>query len=269
MATTGSKLSRSALMLVGVAVLMVLVYGGAYLVGAGLKPPKIEMPPYDLTTLPWHLQLPSGTWEGKPSKIDERLTQSLKSQAKVVENRAYRGPAGQIVTVHVAIFNDHQLGLTHTPFLCYRGNGWDKLDSEYFDVHGAQGQQAQASLSMWRREGRRVYVAYWYQFGDDVLLDRHDLGQFRWKMAGKDAWPALVKVLLETRAEAGADRQGIVELADYLYGWMTAGGHPRATVGSNQVAPVAEAATPSGSAAPTGGGLPTTGRRTSRRRRTD
>ncbi len=239
MASIGSKLSRSALLLVGVAVLMVLVYGGAYLVGAGLEPPRIAMPPYDVTEFPWEIQLPSGQWHGRPSQIDERLTRALRSQATVVENREYRGPAGQVITMHVAIFNDHQLGLTHTPFLCYRGNGWEKLDSEYVAVRGAAGQEAEISVSMWRLEERRAYVVYWYQFGDEVLLDRHDLGKFRWKMAGKDSWPALVKVLLETRAEGGQDRQSIVELADYIYRWLTAGGQPLEATEGDQAQPLA------------------------------
>jgi len=221
---TSSILSRSTLTLGGVAVLMVIVYGAAYLVGAGLKPPRIDLPPYDPKDLPLEIELPSGRWQGGLTQIDERLTRALKSQAVKVENRAYRGPRGQVVTVHMAIFGDHQLGLTHTPFECYRGNGWNKLDSQYVQVHGAQGRTAEVSLSMWRRTDKRVYVLYWYQFGDEVLLDRDDLGRFRWKMAGKESWPALVKVMLETPAESQADRQGIVELAEYIYRWTTAGG---------------------------------------------
>jgi len=220
-ATTDWKFSRSALTLVVMAVVMLLVYEAAYLVGAGLKPPRIDMPPYDVKDLPWEIQLPSGTWKGDNAHIPESLTRALKSQAKVVENREYFGPRGQKITMHIAIFGDHQLGLTHTPFECYRGNGWNKLDSEYAEVQSAQGRTAEISVSLWRMGERRVYVLYWYQFGNEVLLDRDDLGRFRWKMAGKESWPALVKVLLETRGESTADRQAIVEMAEYIYRWMT------------------------------------------------
>lgn len=240
MASIAAKLSRSAVLLVGVAVLMVLVYGGAYLVGAGLKPPRLEMPPYDLTKFPWDLQLPSGSWHGRPAKIDEGLTRSLKAQARVVEDREYRGPGGRVISMHMAIFNDHQLGLTHTPFECYRGNGWNKLDGEYAEIRGAGDQQARVSISLWRRENQRIYVLYWYQFGNEVLLDRDDLGRFRWKMAGKESWPALVKVMITCGAEALQNRESIVELAEYTYRWMTAGGQAVEAPADEQALPGGE-----------------------------
>ena len=43
-------------------------------------------------------------------------------------------------------------------------------------------------------------MLYWYQVGDQIVLDGPQMHQLAWTMRGKEAWPPVLKLMLTTAA---------------------------------------------------------------------
>lgn len=180
--------------LLGAAVLLVAVFGGMYVVRGGLAPPEVDMPPQDFGEMPFVLD----EWSGKTQELDSRI--AVQIGADTVVNRVYHHPSQGDVWVHVAVFSNPVVGISHTPLYCYQGAGWNMLSEKRVLLDDGVDSQLSASVSTWTQEGKMIRVLYWFELGDHLLYNRYDLGMVRWAMRGRPRWPALIKVLIQTYA---------------------------------------------------------------------
>jgi len=173
-----------------------LVQLANYQVRAMLKPAEVVLPDWNLDELPLALD----GWEGEVSELDERLFRRIGADA--VADRMYENRQGDAVSAHTALFKDFDEAIVvHLPSRCYRAAGWEQRDVEKrnLDVEGLP--PITIEVSTWQREGQRVKVLFWYQLGNHTVLGRYDLSQARMALAGNEVWPAMVKVMLQTKAD--------------------------------------------------------------------
>jgi len=173
-------------LLVGAATLL-LIYGTTYLLRAGMRPPRVEFPDRDFTAMP----LRFGDWEGESVKLDERTFARI--GADVVVDRCYR-KRGEEILAHLAVFSDPLIGAYHSPVNCYRGAGWQRTDSRRVDLD------------------------------DYIIFGRGDMLGARWALRGREVWPPLIKVLMQTQAyDALAAERRLLDLAGQMHAWVNEG----------------------------------------------
>ena len=139
-------------------------------------------------------------------------------------NRLYTNPGGNTVALHatVTVFtNDWHL--PHPPPRCYTGSGHSIIKTKTLEIARPDGTTIPVDLMTTELAGKRSYVLYWYQVGDQIVLDGPQLRQLAWTMRGKQAWPPVLKLMLTTAAldKHQAIRQ-LVNIAEPLAEW-TAG----------------------------------------------
>jgi len=196
--------------------LVVLLFLGTYLLQAGLKPPTVKFPDWKLQDMP----LQFGPWRGENVSLDRKIFESI--GANYVLDRLYRDDTGHAVSLHVAMFDDPDLGVYHSPINCYRSAGWQKGEENTLPLQVANETSIDGNFSSWERAGEHVAVLYWYQIGEHVLFDRFELGRVRWAMRGKETWPATVKVLMQLPGsiDPEQDKARLRDLAGYAYRWL-------------------------------------------------
>jgi len=169
----------------------------------------------------WHLsQIPKqfGNWEGEDRELDPRVFRKL--DAEEVVNREYQDKARRTVAFHCAYFNKYDEGAFHNPSTCLRAAGYQKVTSEPMTLEVADQASVSVGFAIWEREGERVMVVHWYRLGEDVVLNRWQLGWARVKLAGSEKWPVLIKVLLQLPVEPEDwedDKQRLQEFAGHAY----------------------------------------------------
>jgi EpsI family protein len=194
-----------------------LVATSTYVFPAWLKPKEIRLPDWDLSTFP--LQFDS--WQGAQVELDEKIMERILRDAEDAVDRAYADDANQAVSLHVALFRDLDRGIIHSPYNCYRGAGWTRIDDTQLMLRVSEESSIPVSLTTWELQGKRVMVMYWYQLDEHILFDRLDLGMARWKMRNKETWPAMVKVLLQTSAaDPDKGKERIQIIAQRAYQWL-------------------------------------------------
>jgi len=207
-----------------VAALVTAAYGVGFLVKAGTTPPEVQLPGWTFRELPQQLE----SWRGEDAEMDPEVTAAIGAHSVV--DRMYRDERGNVVSMHTAIFANPAEGVLHSPVNCYRGAGWTKL-SETSEEIQVNDKPKPVNITTWERDGERgvehVMVVYWYQIGEHVLFGRYDLGKVRWAMRGQPAWPATVKVLLQTSAEGDLydAKIRILDLAAQIGQWINQPSH--------------------------------------------
>jgi len=207
---------NSVTMRIGIAVVVVAVaaVGNYYMrVASGAKK-DITPPEHKLETLPLEL----GEWRGEEKPMsDERQKEAIGAQETL--NRVYVDSKQNYVTVHAASEIRFVRRLPHSPMLCYPGNGYTVIESKRVTLPGVEGEAPSAQLVSFEREGRRIFVLYWYQLGDQICLDADDLASARRKLRSEcETWPAILKFLLETPVNpAGGDESRLLDFAGLLY----------------------------------------------------
>jgi len=157
-------------------------------------------------------------WKGQEKELDERLF--VRTDADVVMNRNYTNSNGNGTALHVALFKRPGKGLEHQPPVCYEGNGWRESAPVSMYIKDAEGNDLKIYAGKWGRKGETKLMAYWYQFGEHIMFNRWDMGVARWKMRGKEAWPVVIKVLLDFPIETGMDEEEqLQEVAQKVYDW--------------------------------------------------
>ena len=202
------------------AILVVLIYLGTYAATAAMKPPKVAFPDRPLQDLPRQFVDREGTdWEGKDIALNPRVFAAI--GAEVVVDRKYQDKAGNEMVVHTAIFEDPVEGMYHSPMNCYRGSGWRNTDQTSLDLKISDELSLPVSLTTWEREGVQKLVVYWYQIGEHTVFHRSDLWSVRWAMRGRETWPALVKVLIDTPIDDPEKAQErIIAFAENIGRWI-------------------------------------------------
>jgi len=196
------------------------VAGAAYKLRGTLRPTHARLPEWSFHDMP----LEFGEWQGEKTALDADLFRAI--DADVVSDRLYRNERGDVVSVHTAAFTEYDFGVQHNPIVCYRTHGWEMSDAQELDLDVGDDKTIPVKLITWTRERRRVMTLYWYQLGEEVLFDRGGLGRARLKLLGQEAWPALLKVLMETPALSPVEAEGrLTDLARPIYRWIN-GPHP-------------------------------------------
>lgn len=143
------------------------------------------------------IPLEFGIWKGRAVALDPDLVTATGADATL--HRMYDNPRGLPVAVDLALYTRYDLQVPHEPPLCYESNGWTILQSYPFAIGDDPHQRDPARLMVCQREpGRRIMVLYWYQLGQSILLDRSSMRRAQWQLRGREKWPPLVKVMLQT-----------------------------------------------------------------------
>jgi EpsI family protein len=198
-------------------VLVALSYGGIYVVRKSTALPTVRPPAEDIHKLPNRL----GKFVGEDIQLDKDLFDRVGAE-QVVE-RVYRDESDHIVSMHLAVFNDPDTGVYHSPTNCYRSAGWRLVKEEIVEVPDSGQPALRVDLTTWERQGETILVLYWYRFGDYTVFERFDLGKARWAMRGQASWPSMIKVLLHTPVtdSAFSARHRMLEMAKQIHLWVS------------------------------------------------
>ncbi|HYW79725.1 MAG TPA: EpsI family protein [Thermoguttaceae bacterium] len=203
-------------LLIAIAV-VVVVYAGSYAVQGALETPEVILPDRDFNTLPVQL----GQWHGKDVALDPEVF--VNTDAKRVVQREYRDNQGHALSLFLALYDEPDKGVYHSPMNCYRANGWQKIEDNYRDMECEAAPTIPIRVTTWEKDGKHEMVIYWYRLGEHTLFSRYDMGDVRIKMAGKKAWPAMIKVLLQTSSGAsGSAESDLYEFAKLVHQWVEA-----------------------------------------------
>lgn len=196
--------------------LVVLVYGGTFVVQGALKPARVDVLDWDLNELP----LQFGDWTGEDRELDPEIFQATGANAAV--DRIYHDHGRRLISVHTAIFHDWEEGIYHNPNNCYRSKDWSVVENQPLDLKLDDGSKFTVRYMTWRRNAEKIRVLYWYQLGGHAVFTRWDMGWVRWKMGGREVWPPLVKVQMSTPAtdQAAKDEQLMKGLARRIQNWI-------------------------------------------------
>jgi len=208
--------------LLALAVIIVVIYGVAIKLRGTLRPPNVKLPDRDFQEMP----LRFGEWKGEKAKLDSRVFDKI--GAEIVVDRLYRNDAEHAISVHTALFADYDFSVSHHPIICYRGAGWELIGGreEELDLQAANQARVPIRLLHWKKDGNQVIAVYWYQLGKQVFFNRGGLGRARTPFLGKQTWPPLIKVLMQTSVTSDADeaKAQLQNLGEYVYKWINGPG---------------------------------------------
>ena len=179
-------------------------------------PTQASIPAGDFHEVP--LQL--GTWSGEDARLDPGLANLGGSYATV--NRIYRSPAGAEIIFYAALFDQVEIPVSpHPPEACYTASGHRIVTSR--DLHISAGKESAflARILTLERDGSSPSVLFWYQIPGVTYLDGRAQRRLFWTYRGQTTWPAVVKVMLESRnpnADKAADE--LKDLAGHTYQWV-------------------------------------------------
>jgi EpsI family protein len=209
-----------------VAMLVGLLAASTYVFPAWLSPKRIELPDWSVSAVPDQLETESGLWRGAEVEVAPDVMEWLLRDADDTVDWEYADEKNNVVSLHMAFFSKLDDGIRHSPFNCYRGQGWRELDRRRLMLAVSDKASIPVSLSTWEREGEKVMVMYWYQLDEYILFNRWELGVARWKLRNKETWPAMVKVLLQTSAaDPDKGREQIQTVARKAYEWLNQPAH--------------------------------------------
>ncbi len=200
------------------AALVALIYYANHAVEASLKVPDVELPKINFNVMPMEFE----QWSGEESDLDSRIF--VATGAQTIVNRTYHNNKKHTVSSHVAVFDDPDEGIYHSPVNCYRASGWRLTEDTRESLPVGKDSSILVRYTTWEREGERVAVLYWFQLGEYTLFDRYEMGRVRWKMRNLETWPALVKVLLQTPVGGDNDlykaKERLQSIAKFTYNWI-------------------------------------------------
>ena len=182
-----------------------------------LVPPEAKLPSWTFDELPYKL----GDWQGEDTELDPEITKAVGAAPGRIVERRYVDKLGHAVSMHTAMFSNPVEGVYHSPFNCYRSNGWELQSSSREELQLSDDLAIPVIVTQWKLDSKRAAVVYWYQLGEHVLFGRFDLGmKVRWALAGKPYWPALVKVMMHTDAADAEDaKAALLNFAEQVAKW--------------------------------------------------
>jgi len=205
------------LWLVGLVVVLIPV--GSYVVRAGMKPAKVNLPgPEFLPSFPKQL----ARWRGEDRELDAGIF--AQTHAEYYLQRVYVDDTRIEISLSIAVFSDPDEGVVHRPYNCYRGHGWLPVPDGEKDLplELADRPDMKAHLMTWEQPGRKELVAYWYELGDRLLFDREGMFEARIALRGQETWPALIKVMVTTPGtnDPNQDEKRLGEFAQCVCQWL-------------------------------------------------
>ena len=209
---------KSTLTQVIVAVVLVAVFavGTKIMRVRGGATKDISLPETKLETLPTTL----GYWKGEDATVDPKVFRVI--GADDVLNRSYKNPAGKETTLHAAVFGDYFRGVPHPPTVCYPGVGWTLMEQKDVPITGPDGSKHPVRAVTYDMEGTRILIVFWYQLGSHVFTDDAGLQEARRALRTRETWPAVVKVLLQTKVGNPEQTESqLVEFGSQVYAWTS------------------------------------------------
>lgn len=195
--------------------LLLLIFGTHLLVSwvqANHKKGEISSPTLDVQNLPYAF----AGWEGSNVELDERVFANLGADSAI--NRLYKGPNGEQVAVHIALWNENDNWLPHPPDMCYTKAGWKIGEQSKVTLNSVEPIKVQSCK--FDREGSAVVTLFWYQLGDQIYFDKDGARAAQQKLWGNPKWPPLVKVLTQTSGYQDArSEEHLVDIASHIRNW--------------------------------------------------
>jgi hypothetical protein len=194
---------------------MVLAVHGIFLwVQQGGMPTDIRAPYRDLNDLPFKL----GDWKGEKAEVDPRMTDA--TEAYVVVDRDYQDGVNPPIRLHFNAMRRYFMGIEHQPQHCYTTHGAELVEKKPLELSLPDGSKFRAELMSLKEEDVPFLVLFWYQLGDQIVLDDDEQRTAREELRGQKTWPPLIKVLLQTTVrDAKQDEQRLTDFGKLVYAW--------------------------------------------------
>jgi hypothetical protein len=111
----------------------------------------------------------------------------------------------------------------HSPEICYPSNGYRVINGEETVFVSDRSGAHKARFIAVERDDARLYCLYWYQVGDTTFWESDGQRRVVQSFRGRDTWPPMVKVMLQTSAKSPDEAQGrLKDLASLVYAWTRA-----------------------------------------------
>lgn len=184
--------------------------------GSGGMPAETILPAGEFSDLPIQL----GSWVGEDVAGDPALLR--KTGAAATMQRLYRAEDGQGILLYGALLTTiPEHSPPHPPKICYQAAGYHVLDEEDVTIP-LEGQAGLKARSLRLERGQETKdVLYWYQLPTTTYTGYYEHRSVFWGYRGKEAKPALVKVMLETSSQGGrAAKHALKEFAKQVHTWL-------------------------------------------------
>ena len=179
-------------------------------------PIEVSIPAGDFRELPMQL----GGWSGEDACLAPRFANLGDPYAAI--NRTYRNPSDAAVIFYAALFDQVEIPVApHSPESCYPASGHRIVASRDLHVSAGKEEEFLARILTLERDGRSSSVLFWFQVPGVTYLDGYAQRRLFWTYRGQATWPAVVKVMLESRnpnSDKAADE--LKDLAGHTYQWV-------------------------------------------------
>jgi EpsI family protein len=182
------------------AALIACMYAGTEYFRAFGLPTETKTPEPPLSNMPSML----GNWQNSTEHAVAAELEGV-SGAAMETVRAYRDPAGHLISLYAGAFEKYGYRILHPPELCYGGTGWRVTSAEPLVLPDGGGASTLTRFETMQHGGQEIYLLYWYQIKDMTFYDGDGQRRAVWKLRGRKTWPPMVKVMLQTSA-ADADQ---------------------------------------------------------------
>jgi Protein of unknown function (DUF3485) len=191
------------------------VQGGITWVNQGFNPEVVAINQEALEQLPISL----GDWTNQEANMlsgieQAKINKMVGSDAAL--NRVYKGPRGENIQVHLAVWNDAESTIPHLPWVCCRTQGWQIAKQNTKALKGPKGRSAEIFTA--EQVGSRINVLYWYQRGSLLYHGANDGRAVRHELWGQKHWPPLVKIMLTTTHDDDAEDR-LMKFAPLVRDW--------------------------------------------------
>ena len=89
-------------------------------------------------------------------------------------NRLYTNPLVGHVTVHLALWDEYNITLPHSPDDCYTRAGWQLVENRSIEVKENEAESFPARIITFEKQSKQISVLFWYEMGDSTLIHRGD-----------------------------------------------------------------------------------------------
>ncbi len=158
-----------------------------------------------------------GLWHGEEIPTDDRF----RGVATHMVQRLYRSPAQQPVLLYSTVSDRYDIPVApHSPESCYPAGGYRITATSDVQVAAGAGGTFAARLLTVERDRSRRLVLFWFQIPGTTYLDGLQQRELLWGYRGKEKLPAIVKIMLETDADAPGALAALRDFAPPVHAWV-------------------------------------------------